>query len=64
MPISRVTLKGLELLEVLADEGDDMIHRGSMGDLSSLTRDSTHAFCSGSSESYPLGHQGRPTILF
>ena len=39
MPISRVTLKGLELLEVLADEGDDMVHRGSMGDLSSLTRD-------------------------
>ena len=39
MPISRVTLKGLELLQVLTDEGDDMIHRGSMRDLSSLTRD-------------------------
>ena len=51
MPISRVTLKGLELLEVLADEGDDMIHRGSMGDLSSLTRDSTRALSSESVES-------------
>ena len=39
MPICRVTLKGLELLEVLPDEGDDVIHRGTMGDLNSLTRD-------------------------
>ena len=39
MPICRVTLKGLELLEVLPDEGDDVIHGGTMGDLTSLTRD-------------------------
>ena len=29
-------------------------------DLSSPTRDRTHVFCSGSTESYPLNHQGNP----
>ena len=32
----------------------------SMWDLSSLTRDQTHAPCSGSTEPQPLNHQGRP----
>ena len=35
-----------------------------MQDLSSQTRDWTHAPCSGSAESYPLDHQGNPQNLF
>ena len=30
-------------------------------DLRSPTRDRTHVFCSGSTESYPLNHQGNPS---
>ena len=33
-------------------------------DLSSLNRDQTHAPCSGSMESSPLGHQGVPLTRF
>ena len=35
-----------------------------MWDLSSQTGDQTHTFCTGSMESYPLGHQGSPSIVF
>ena len=37
--------------------------RASICDLSSLTRNQTHAPCIGSMESYPLGHQRSPCIL-
>ena len=36
---------------------------GHMWDLSSLTRDQTHAPCSGSTESKQLDHQGSPTSI-